>query len=478
MTDISHRLTLAGFQQMALDGLVSSTRHIAGLHHRAPEARETIAREAGVMLLQSPTGSGKTLVLGRTLEALNGNVIGKFVWFWFAPFTGLVEQTRSALASQCAGLRLRTVAADRDPEAARDGDVYVQTWAAVAASNKQSKTVRRDSESALSLDDMLEALREKGFLIGVVIDEAHLNFGASAQAAADFYLKVLRPDATILATATPNDSKLEDFERKAGIKVESRIEIARNDVVSAGLNKKGLVLGHVTFKPEDAELIDAENAALTAAWKLNEAIRGKLLESGIDLTPLMLVQVEDKASGDGEDPIARVEKKLIEIGVPKDAIAKHSSGEPDPDFHLLAQDETRSVLIFKLAAATGFDAPRAWTLVSVRPSRGPEFGLQLVGRIMRVHPSVRAMPDHAAELDRGYVIIVDPETQLGITAAAETLKAVTTSMELLTDELDVKEYLKAPETVVSMPTPAELAAGIEKRLQAGLFKPSDRKSVV
>jgi hypothetical protein len=45
-------------------------------------------------------------------------------------------------------------------------------------------------------------------------------------------------------------------------------------------------------------------------------------------------------------------------------------------------------------------------------------------------------------------------------------------MELLTDELDVKEYLKAPETVVSMPTPAELAASIEKRLQAGLFKPS------
>jgi hypothetical protein len=34
-----------------------------------------------------------------------------------------------------------------------------------------------------------------------------------------------------------------------------------------------------------------------------------------------------------------------------------------------------------------------WTLVSVRPSRGRDFGMQIVGRIMRVHPLVRSFHD-------------------------------------------------------------------------------------
>ena len=60
-------------------------------------------------------------------------------------------------------------------------------------------------------------------------------------------------------------------------------------------------------------------------------------------------------------------------------MAVHTSAEPDPYFHTLAYDETKDILVFKVAAATGFDAPRAWTLVSLRKTRGVEFGLQILG---------------------------------------------------------------------------------------------------
>src|SRR5262249_3472796 len=157
----------------------------------------------------------------------------------------------------------------------------------------------------------------------------------------------------------------------------------------------------------------------------------QLGKRAIPLTPLMLVQVEDQQKG-GEDPVARVRDKLAQIGVPSDHIKSHTSGEPDPEFHTLAYDPEVEVLIFKVAVATGFDAPRAWTLVSVRPNRGREFGLQIVGRIMRVHPLVR--PFHGTEtlLDRGYVFLTDPELQAGLHAAVEDLKAVQHGMELIT----------------------------------------------
>jgi len=432
---------LVKFQREAVEALGGSIRVAAGYIARDGAHRAEIARSAGVMLLESPTGSGKTLALGRTLEAVRGRLPARCVWFWFAPFAGLVAQTRDALAEQCPALRLRDLAADREATGVRDGDVFVQTWASVAKANRESLRVRRDGE-VLSLDRMLQALRADGIHIGVVIDEAHLNFGVNARAAADFYLNTLRPDFTLLATATPNDEKLRAFEQAAGVRVESRVTVDRADVVAAALNKRGLKLGIIRFNGADPRLIEPEQAALAAGWDQHGRVKARLAERGIPVTPLMLVQVEDQASG-GADPVERVRQKLLEIGVPASAIAVHTSGQPDPDFHILAHDPSREVLVFKVAVATGFDAPRAWTLVSVRPNRTTAFGLQIVGRIMRVHPAVRPIHGLDEVLDRGYVFLTDADLQAGLDAAAVELRAVRSSIEAISDELTVTEFSNA-----------------------------------
>lgn len=482
-SDADFRVSLAKYQLNAVDAMAETLRTVSALHDREPEHRTRISRELGVILLQAPTGSGKTLMLGRALEAVRGQLSAKTVWFWFAPYAGLVTQTRSALTAQCGALRQRDVYADREASAARDGDVFVQTWASVAVVKKESRKVRTDKEASLSVDSMIAELRERGFRIGVVIDEAHLNFGSGAAATADFFLNVLSPDFTVLATATPNDAKLEKFERDAGLKVASRVTVAREAVVKAGLNKIGLMVGVLRFKEEDRALIDTEVATLTAGWSQHSFIKDKLAEKGISLTPLMLVQVEDQQEGK-EDPVARVKERLIEIGVPEKAIAVHTSGEPDPAFHTLAYDPEIEVLVFKLAVATGFDAPRAWTLVSVRPSRGRDFGLQIVGRIMRVHPLVRPLHGTEPLLDRGYVFMSDPELQVGLDEAAADLKAVREGIAVLTDTLDVNVLgndTRAAESYGATPLPpppVQAVPGetetdrVERQVSMGLLNPN------
>lgn len=430
--------TLANYQEGAVNAIRDSVLAADSYQQANPGLRQTVARRVGATLLQAPTGSGKTLMLGRAIEAVRGKTGGPVAWFWFAPFSGLVAQTRDALAEQCPSLKLRDVSRDRSALMTGDGDVFIQTWALVATTRKEARKVRRKDESA-SLDDMLADLRDRGVRIGVVIDEAHLNFGTTAKAAADFYLNVLRPDFTILATATPNDDKLEAFEEAAGVTVENRVIISRQQAVKAGLNKKGLTLGVVRLDGDDARYIEPEQAALTIAWMKHQQIKARLDERGAGVTPLMLVQVEDQAKGGG-DPIKRVKDRLLELRVPESAIATHTSGEPDPDFHSLAYDPSREVLIFKVTAATGFDAPRAWTLVSVRPTRGTQFGLQVVGRIMRVHPLVRAQKQDDDLLDRGWVYLTDPELQGGLESAAAELKAVKDSIATVADELQVLEF--------------------------------------
>ena len=442
---MSDRYALARYQTNAVEALTGVVAKVARLHDAAPDRRNQIALKQGVTLLQSPTGSGKTLVLGRVLEGLRGALSRPTVWLWFAPYTGLVTQTRDALTEQAGSLRLRDVSVDREPSGTRDGDVFIQTWATVAANNANARKVRRTSESKLSLDDLIAEWRSKGFFVGVVIDEAHLNFGANANAAARFYLDTLRPDFTILATATPNDDRLEAFSTQAGVEVASRVVISRSEVVAAGLNKVGLKLGVIQFQPGDEVLIDHEQATLTAAWSQHLRIKEQLEIRGITLTPLLLVQVEDQAKGE-DDPVERVKAKLHDVGVPASAIATHTSGEPDPNFHTLAYDPDIEVLVFKVAVATGFDAPRAWSLVSVRPNRGTDFGLQIVGRIMRVHPLVRPFHKQDKLLDSGYVFLTDPNMQVGLQSAVDEIKAVQESIELITDRLDFMDIDPTPPT--------------------------------
>ena len=450
---------LAEFQDEAVKALGATIVRVAEHIEAQPEHRREIALKSGVMLLQAPTGAGKTLMLGRTIEGMVGKLPRKCVWFWFAPYSGLVTQTQESLAEQCPRIRLRDLTADRSSQSVRDGDVFVQTWGAVASNNKDAKRVRRSREDALSLDDMLATLRHEGVAIGVVIDEAHLNFGVSAKAAASFYLDVLQPDFTLLATATPNDEKLVAFEKAARVKLQSRVVIDRERVVLAGLNKWGLMLGYLRMNPGDEALIDFEQATLTAGWTQHRQILERLEEKDIGVVPLMLVQVEDQVTG-GEDPVARVKAKLLEIpGVREDLIAIHTSGQPDADFHMMAYDHSKQILIFKVAVATGFDAPRAWTLVSVRPNRGTGFGLQIVGRIMRVHPLVRPLHGKDALLDRGYVFLTDPDMQAGLSAAVDELKAVRQSLTVLSDQLDVVEYGAAPRSqALLIPDAHRLAA--------------------
>jgi type III restriction enzyme len=480
MSENISRHSLVEFQLQAVDGLIAAFKRVGWHLDQQPDKRKQIALTYGVALLEAPTGSGKTLMLGRVLEGLRGNSLGKTVWFWFAPYSGLVTQSREALNEQCGSLRLRDIYTDRIAANARDGDVFLHTWDSMRANRAETRKVRQRTEKTASLEDMLADLRDAGFNIGVVIDEAHLNFGASATASANLYLDVLRPEYTLLATATPNDKKLEEFERSAGIRPENRIVIERQRVVLAGLNKEGLKLGYLKLREEDGRFIDLEQAILRAAWLQHERVKQELVTQGITVTPLMLVQVEDQVQG-GEDPVKRVWEKLELAGIPTNAIRSHTSGEPDPDFHTYAYDPNVEVLIFKVAVATGFDAPRAWTLVSVRPNRGVDFGLQIVGRIMRVHPSVRKFHGQNPLLDSGYVFLNDPDSQAGLDAAADEMKAVKQGIDLVTDKLDVvvfgdfghvSEYAfggNLPAAILPK-TPDERQSRLGNLVQQGLLK--------
>jgi type III restriction enzyme len=383
------------------------------------QSQRNVVAHNGCVLIQAPTGAGKTLMAGLVAEQFSREA--KVVWFWFTPFAGLVEQARIAMKKQFQGLRVRDIQADRLSMGTTSGDVFVSTWAAVAASNKESRKLRNDGDLSLALDTLVPSLREAGFHIGVVVDEAHHTFSYGTEAVR-FYTTVLRPEFTLLITATPDDADAVRFKQAIGIAELHRITVSRMDAVDNGLIKEGIKSVAYLAPDDQKPLVDFQLAALSDARDVHTQIKSQLKTEGIDVTPLMLVQVASR-----ENSVAEARKRLLQLGFRDEAIASYTANEPSDDLLAVALDESKEVLIFKLAVALGFDAPRAFTLVSMRGAKDTDFGIQVVGRILRVHAQLqgKTLPEL---LRYGYVFLADSENQSGLTSAADKINAIKTEL--------------------------------------------------
>jgi superfamily II DNA or RNA helicase len=406
-------ITPKPFQQTYIGNVLGLFRAAKSLYDEVASdyERRRVFAYNGACLLKAPTGAGKTLIAGTVAEEFSQEE--NLVWLWFAPFKGLVGQAAMSLRDHHPGLRVRDLSTDRRAAGTRTGDTFVLTWASVVARSADARKLRTDNEQLSSLDDFLADLRSAGFRIGVIIDEAHHGIGAKTQSV-EFFRDVLKPDYTLMVTATPDDADAEHFMKAAAIKDLHRVQVSREEAVEAGLVKEGVRSIAYISPPDQAVLADFEAAALQDACTMHARIKQELKTAGIDLKPLLMVQAGSSES------IKEVRQGLIGLGFSEETISTHTSDEPDENFLSLAHDETKEVLIFKMAAALGFDAPRAFCMVSMRPIKSTDFGTQLIGRILRVHKRLqgRELPPL---LRHGYLFLADHDSQAGISSAADKI---------------------------------------------------------
>ena len=414
------------YQSQAVVNALEIFRHAESQLRQAGDDASRAAATAfnGCLLLEAPTGSGKTLMAGMIAESFaapDRESNARIVWFWFTPFAGLVEQAKGAIKSTFVGLRVRDLQGDRKTRGTKSGDVFVTTWASVAAANKETRRVRSPGDFVLALDDLIAALRADGFRIGAVVDEAHHGFTRAAEAVR-FYRETLRPEFTLMITATPDDQDVDKFKKAAGIGHLHRISVSRKEAVDAGLIKDGIKSIAYLAADDQKEVVDFAETALADGWSMHGAIKQGLHAAGVGLVPLMLVQVGNSSAAIGE---ART--RLAAMGVAESKIAWYTADEPNDDLLAVAIDEQKEVLIFKVAVALGFDAPRAFTLVSMRGAKDKDFGIQVVGRILRVHSRLQGptLEKKLPEMLRyGYVFLADAANQSGLVHAGEKINAI------------------------------------------------------
>ena len=94
-------------------------------------------------LLRAPTGSGKTFIISRVLEAVSA--ARPTLWLWFVPFVNLVQQTEDALAANCAGLIPVMLSRGRNQDT-RAGMVLLSTAQGVARARDRNAGYNADGD--------------------------------------------------------------------------------------------------------------------------------------------------------------------------------------------------------------------------------------------------------------------------------------------------------------------------------------------
>lgn len=405
-------ISLASYQNNLVDGISS----------------EIEKSSAAACVLLAPTGAGKTLVLGRSLsDAGTRGLMAPTVWLWVAPLEVIVEQTGDALRDEAGPMvQPRDLAKERSISNHAPGDVWMTTTAYLTNSRSN---LQDDTERSVSLPTFVASVRAQGFQVGLVVDEAHIAADSTTRFG-EVIRHVVRPDLVITATATPKDERLEAFLMSIGQSRRRNFSVTRGDVVREYLNKESLRVLRLVGDKQRASIDHNSllDLLVKRAWTYNQEKADALVRNSIGITPLMLVQVEN-----GSDEGRAMQERIMRLcNLSADEVALYFDNEKSHgSLRDIARNPKIKALVFKVAAGTGFDAPRAFVLASTRSSQDSNAALQFIGRIMRVDREIRPhlygndlTKEDRDILNSGRLVVLDDTSQVGFKKAADLIKGM------------------------------------------------------
>lgn len=312
------------------------------------------------VLLQAPTGSGKTIILLSYIEEyLKEN--NKMVFVWLTPGKGdLEEQSRKKMIKFLPHHNTKNIQ-----------DVLLQGFEAKDTAFINWETITKKDNNALKETErknLYERVREannNGYKFIIIVDEEHLNKTVKAEA----ILQYMNPEYIVRVSATTKTNKEAEF-----------IKIDELEVINAGLITRALyinenVSNQTTLSNEHEYLLDL-------AINKRKAIKDEYIKLGVQVNPLIIIQVPSKS----DDLIKQIEKILEERNYTYDRknLAIWLSNRKENIEDIENNESNQAVLIMKQAISTGWDCPRAKILVKLRDNMSEDFETQTIGRIRRM----------------------------------------------------------------------------------------------
>ena len=341
------------------------------------------------IILKSPTGSGKTIILTHFMDEYTKSR-GKTVFVWLTPGKGnLEEQSKRKMDAYIRNAQTKLLD-DVIKRGFAENDACFINWEKLT---KKDNSAFKEGDCG-SFPERIDQAINDGLTFKIIIDESHANFTEKS----DAVVRLFKTDKIIRCSATP----LVDKRAKL-------IEIAEEDVIAEGLIKKLLVIND-----NFPQVIETENHTeylLEKALAKQRRLRRAFIERGANVNPLIVVQIPN----DSDALLETMERFFERNGISYDTgtLAVWLS---EKHINLENIDKINAepiAVIIKQAIATGWDCPRAHILVK-RENMEETFEVQTIGRIRRM-PEAKHYNDDL--LDSCYIYTFDRKFTQGVKAS-------------------------------------------------------------
>ena len=442
------------------------------------------------ILLKAPTGSGKTLITSAFIDSLQTEspflpYLGDIAFIWITFGEKLAYQSKDKFYNSFFPNLRNTLSTPEDClNVLRSNEILFINWEKLSQAKsidrlklRRPENVLDRKESGFYFEDIIENTHHQGREIILIIDESHSHVETDNS---QDIIKIISPRLIYNMSATPfkNEDAKKAFAVMMMEKKAAKIEIDRQRVIDAGLIKQEIKCQ----TEEDLKRFKGANideVMLDLAIEKRNQIKAEWEKIGLNINPLCLIQLpNDDSIYDDQKTTKEVFTKdyLLRRGVPENRIGVWLDNKPfKEDWRLTDNDSEIDFLLFKLAAGTGWDCPRAHVLVMFREVKSPVFQSQTLGRIVRMACFDDKLLENHPMLKTGYLYTTYERNTVAIeeTSSGNNKQKVYSS-KLITNskkEAVVKTYENDLFTLLSQPE--SIADKIDGALDNGEIAPTE-----
>ena len=455
------RVELFPFQKRALADIRMKTAEAMGSYHRthAPQ----------VVSFTAPTGAGKTIIMSALIEAI---LFGDEQYMeqqdaiivWLSDSPQLNEQSKQKIDSKADKIKLSqcvTVSEESfDKEVFEDGHVYFLNTQKLSVTSKLTKN--GDGRTYTIWQTLANTVREKSDRLYFIIDEAHRGMqGREASKATTIMQKFIKGSDEDHIPPMPVVIGMSATTQRFNALVEGTSSTIHKSIVTADeVRTSGLLKDRIVITYPEAGAVNNDMAILQAAaddWKEKwEHWTQYCFEQHYAyVNPILIIQVLNGTGGkltdtNLDDCIAKIEERTgfkLENGQVVHTFGGTTASLTVNGFEVryeepsrIADDRNIRVVFFKENLSTGWDCPRAETMMSFKHANDATYIAQLLGRMVRTPMQMHIQVDDVLNDVHLFLPYFNEETVKDVVEALQSTEGGDIPTDIYGESLSGKRF--------------------------------------
>ena len=475
------RVELFPFQKRALADIRMKTAEAMGSYHRthAPQ----------VVSFTAPTGAGKTIIMSALIEDIlfgDDQYVEQpdAIIVWLSDSPQLNEQSKQKIDSKADKIRLSqcvTVSEESfDKEMFENGHIYFLNTQKLSVTSKLTKN--GDGRTYTIWQTLANTVREKSDRLYFIIDEAHRGMqGREASKATTIMQKFLKGSSSDGIPPMPVVIGMSATTQRFNALVEGTSSTIHKSIVTTDeVRASGLLKDRIVITYPEEGTVNNDMAILQAAaddWKEKwEHWTQYCFEQHYAyVNPILIIQVLN-GTGDAltdtnlDDCIAKIEERTgfkLENGQ-----VVHTFGGTTATLTVnglevryeepsnIADDRNIRVVFFKENLSTGWDGPRAETMMSFKHASDATYIAQLLGRMVRTPMQMHIQVDDVLNDVHLYLPYFNEDTVKDVVEALQSTEGGDIPTDIYGESLSGKRFetltVKPKKKKEDQPTPGQM----------------------